>query len=63
MDNTDRIVAAIFTLGLCQDKPMAPEHYFVIYDQCLEVIRKREAAVQQAGTKIERTFDDPKDPG
>lgn len=47
MDDTDRIVAAIFTAGLCQGKADAAE-YFRLYDRCLEMINERKKAADAA---------------
>lgn len=54
MNDTDRIVAAIFTTGLCQGKPMGPADYFRVYDECLKIVSEREAAAKKArpGLKV-----------
>lgn len=45
MDDTDRIVAAIFAAGMCQGKSMAD--YFEMYDQCLANFHKRDEAAKK----------------
>ena len=53
MDETDRIVAAIFTAGLCRKKSMEPADYFKVYDQCLGIIRERDAAAKASRGPME----------
>jgi hypothetical protein len=41
MDDTERIVAAIFAAGMCQGKTTEAGDYFKSYDQCLAIFRAR----------------------
>ena len=48
MTDTDRIVAAIFSAGLCQGKATKAQDYFVAYDECLEILSRREVDAKKA---------------
>lgn len=39
MSETDKIVAAIFTLGICRDKQKRIADYLPVYQECLEAIQ------------------------